>query len=179
MCHCWRVSLKKSIHYQIGKSRVEADRQVIRSQVQGSGQGQLCLKLIFPWQPERDLCSYVITTVGFIVICQILLLHKTWGNYNKFDSQNTTMRVYKHGLKDIKCCVQRHIAPRAICYNPSLVRDKPLGAPTTTSPVPGSARWLITLEAYASGSVFFCVCVFRLLCCLFGLGLWLWRFFKY
>ena len=33
----------------------------------------------------------------------------------------------EHGLKDIKCYVQKHIPPRAICYNP-LVCDKQLGS---------------------------------------------------
>ena len=43
--------------------------------------------------------------------------------------QNTTKRVYGAWLKDIKCNVQRHIAPWVICYNPPLVHDKPPGAP--------------------------------------------------
>ena len=37
----------------------------------------------------------------------------------------------EHGLKYITLYVKRkHIAPRAICYNHPLVRDKPPGAPT-------------------------------------------------
>ena len=36
----------------------------------------------------------------------------------------------EHGLKYIKCYAQKQIAPREICYNPSLsVRDEPLGTP--------------------------------------------------
>ena len=36
----------------------------------------------------------------------------------------------EYGLKDIKLYVQKQIAPQAICYNPTLVRKKPLGVPT-------------------------------------------------
>ena len=62
-------------------------------------------------------------------ISQILLLYKTQENYNKFDSSES-LRVFcwlvkipqcghrEHGLKDIKCYVQKHIAPRTICFNP-------------------------------------------------------------
>ena len=32
----------------------------------------------------------------------------------------------KHGLNYIECCVHKHKAPRTICYNRPLVRDKPL-----------------------------------------------------
>ena len=35
----------------------------------------------------------------------------------------------EHGLNYITLYVQKHIASLAMCYNPSLVRDKPLGAP--------------------------------------------------
>ena len=38
-------------------------------------------------------------------------------------------RYIDHGLKDMKCYVKKHMVPRAICYNPPLVRNKPLGAP--------------------------------------------------
>ena len=34
----------------------------------------------------------------------------------------------EHGLKDIKFYVQKHLAPRAICYITPLVRNKPLWA---------------------------------------------------
>ena len=42
--------------------------------------------------------------------------------------ENTTMRVYGHGLKLIMFYVQKHIARLPMCYNPALVCDKPLGA---------------------------------------------------
>ena len=38
--------------------------------------------------------------------------------------------VVKHGLEYIRCYVQKHLAPLAICSNPSLVCVKPLGEPT-------------------------------------------------
>ena len=37
----------------------------------------------------------------------------------------------EHGLKDILFYVQNHIAILAMCYNPALVRNKPLGAPAS------------------------------------------------
>ena len=36
----------------------------------------------------------------------------------------------EYGLKDIGFYVKKYIAPRAVCYNFQLVRNKPLGAPT-------------------------------------------------
>ena len=68
-------------------------------------------------------------------------LHKTWRNCNKFDSMMLLRAYYGYvktpqcgymedGLKDIKYYVQKHIAPQAICHNPTLVCIKPLGAPT-------------------------------------------------
>ena len=43
--------------------------------------------------------------------------------------QNTTMQYMEHGLKDIAFYVQKHITPRAVCYNFPLARDKLLGVP--------------------------------------------------
>ena len=74
-------------------------------------------------------------------ISEILLLYKTWEYYNKFDSAESLGVYYccvkipqcgymEHGLKYIMFYIQKHIAPLAMCYNPPLVRDKPLGAPT-------------------------------------------------
>ena len=37
----------------------------------------------------------------------------------------------EHELKYITFYVQKHIAALAVCYNPALVRVKPLGAPTS------------------------------------------------
>ena len=39
------------------------------------------------------------------------------------------MRYMEYELKYIAFYVQKHIAPLAMCYNPRLVHDKPLGAP--------------------------------------------------
>ena len=36
-----------------------------------------------------------------------------------------------HGLKLIMFYVQKHIAALGMCHNPALVRDKPLGVPTS------------------------------------------------
>ena len=43
--------------------------------------------------------------------------------------QNTTMRVYGplHELKHISFYVQKRVVAMGMCYNPALVRDKPLG----------------------------------------------------
>ena len=91
-------------------------------------------------QPKWHLFPYYIMTNNcrfYSNISWILLLHKTWGNYNKFNFTKS-LRVYywhvkmpqcgymEHGLKDIKCSVQKHIAPWAICYNSPLVCDQPL-----------------------------------------------------
>ena len=73
-------------------------------------------------------------------ISQILLLYKTWRHYNKFYSMKSLevyywcfkipqCRYMEHGLKHITSHVQKHIAPLAMCYNPPLVRDEPLGTP--------------------------------------------------
>ena len=43
--------------------------------------------------------------------------------------QNTTVRVYGHGLEHIAFNVKKYIAALVMCYNPALVHDKPLGAP--------------------------------------------------
>ena len=75
-------------------------------------------------------------------ISQILLLYKTWGFHNKFDSTKSLgvyywcvkipqCRYMEHGLKYFTSYVQKHIAPLAMCYHPPLVRDKPLGAPAS------------------------------------------------
>ena len=88
-------------------------------------------------QPEQlSIGSYVITTncQFYSNISQILLLCKTSGNYNKFDSMKS-LKVYhwyvkipqsrymEHGLKDIKCYVQKHIAPWALLLkSPSSLR---------------------------------------------------------
>ena len=41
----------------------------------------------------------------------------------------------EHGLKDIAFYVQKHKAPQVICNNFLLVRDKPLGMPTSVGQV--------------------------------------------
>ena len=65
----------------------------------------------------------------------ILLLYKTWGHYNKFDStklrfcywciQILQCRFMGHELKLITFYAQNDIAVFAICHDPRLVRDKP------------------------------------------------------
>ena len=73
-------------------------------------------------------------------ISQVLMLCKTWRYYNKFDSPKSLGVCYwcvkipqcgymELGLKHISFYVQKHIVALAMCYNPALVRDKPLGAP--------------------------------------------------
>ena len=41
----------------------------------------------------------------------------------------------EHGLKHRTFYVQKYIAPLEMCYNPPVVRDKPLGAPAFVRPV--------------------------------------------
>ena len=73
-------------------------------------------------------------------IFQILLLYNTRAYYNKFESMDSLGVYYccvkipqcgymEHGLTSITFYVQKHIPPLVMCYNPPLVRDKPLGAP--------------------------------------------------
>ena len=73
-------------------------------------------------------------------ISQIMLLYKTWRYYNKFDSPKSLGVCYwcvrirqcgymEHGLKHISFYVQKQIVAMGMCYNPALVRNKPLGAP--------------------------------------------------
>ena len=89
-----------------------------------------------------NISSYAITTSSrfYGIISQILLLHKTWRNCDKFDSKKS-LRIYHWSVKIVQCVyaepgskddkwyVQKHIAPQGTCHNPSLVREKPLGAP--------------------------------------------------
>ena len=65
-------------------------------------------------------------------ISQMLLLYKTWGYYNKFDSTKW-LGVYYWSVKIPQCgymeywlkyntlCVKKHIAPQAMCNHPPLV----------------------------------------------------------
>ena len=39
----------------------------------------------------------------------------------------------EHGLKHIMFYVKKHIAVLAMCYNPALIRDKPLEAPASVN----------------------------------------------
>ena len=79
-------------------------------------------------------------------ISQILLLYDTSGYHNKFDSTKSLgvcywcvkipqCRCMEHGSKYITFYVQKHIAHLAMCCDPPLVRDKPLGAPAFVKPV--------------------------------------------
>ena len=84
---------------------------------------------------------YVITTKCqlYSIVSQILLLHKPWGNQNKFNYR-TSLNVYywyvkkpqcgymEHGLYDIKQYV-KNIAPSSIFHNHPLDHNRPLGAP--------------------------------------------------
>ena len=73
-------------------------------------------------------------------ISQTLLLYKTWGYFNKFDSTKPLGAFYRcvkipqygylgHGLKHITHYAQKHLAGVGMCHNPALVRERPLGAP--------------------------------------------------
>ena len=111
---------------------------------------------------SRTLCisSLVITTIFRLYsnISQILLLYKTWGYDNKFDSAKSLGVSYwcvkipqwgyvEYGLKHITCYVQIHIAPLAMCYNPPLVHDKPIGALPCVKLVYLSL-WYMTIALY-------------------------------
>ena len=58
--------------------------------------------------------------------------------------QNTTMWVMDHGLKHITLYVQKHIAAFAMCYNPGIVHNKPLGAPPSVKLVYCACGWFST-----------------------------------
>ena len=71
----------------------------------------------------------------------MLLVYKTWGYYNKFDStkfvgditdicQNTTIPVLYAWIKYIAFYVQKPVATRVVCYNFPLLHEKLLGPPT-------------------------------------------------
>ena len=115
-------------------------------------------------QPEQRISSYVMTTNFrfYSNISQILLLYKTWGCYNKFDSTKSFGVYYwyvkipqcgymENGLKDVAFYVQKHIAPWTICYNAPLVCDMPLWVPaflklvyygSVNSLLPRTACWV-------------------------------------
>ena len=48
----------------------------------------------------------------------------------------------EHGLKHITFYVQKYIAPLAMCHNPAIVHDKPLGAPASVKLV----YWMLPLQ---------------------------------
>ena len=83
--------------------------------------------------------SYIMTTNFRLYnnISQILLLYKTWGYYNKFYSTKS-LRVYYwyvkilqwHGVWIKKCCLLCSKTYGAMDYNPLLLCDIPLRAPT-------------------------------------------------
>ena len=91
--------------------------------------------------------SEVITNCRlYSYISQILLLYKTWRYYNKFVSTKSLGVYYwcvkipqcgymEHGLYYVTFYVQKRIADLAMCYNPTLVCDKPPGAPAFEKPV--------------------------------------------
>ena len=85
------------------------------------------------------LISYI-TTVGCIAIfhkhcCYTkhagiitdFTLRNHWGIL--LMCQNITMWVYGAWIKYVSSYVKKHIVHLAMCYNPPIVRDKPLGAP--------------------------------------------------
>ena len=54
--------------------------------------------------------------------------------------QNTTTRVYGPWIKTyFVFCVQKRVVAMGMCYNPALVRDKPLGSPASVKRVFGGA----------------------------------------
>ena len=81
---------------------------------------------------------------------QILLLYKTWGYYNKFESMKSLGVCYQyikmprcgcveHGLRYNTLYVWNHRVPLAVCSAP-LVRDGPLGVP--------EFLWLVFLSRF-------------------------------
>ena len=94
-------------------------------------------------QAVQSPCCHIIYKSGcrlYSNISQILMLYKAWGHYNIFDSSKSLGVWYwyvkiphwgymGHWLKHITFYVQKDIAALAVCQNPSLVRDKLLGAP--------------------------------------------------
>ena len=91
------------------------------------------------------------------------MFHKTRGYHNKFDSTKSLKVCYwyfrtpqcgwmEHRLKGTQFYVQKRIAPRAICYNPPLVCDKLLEAPTFIRRV-----YLFSLQLWKVGNVIFLI----------------------
>ena len=85
-------------------------------------------------------------------ISQILLLYKTWRYYNQFDSPKSLGVCYwyvkiphcgymDHELKHISFYVQKRVVAMGMCYNPALVRNKPLGSPA-------SVKWVYCNSPY-------------------------------
>ena len=75
-------------------------------------------------------------------ISQILLLYKTWRYDNQFDSPKSLGVCYwcvkipqcgymDHELKHISFYVQKRVVAMGMCYNPALVRNKPLRSPSS------------------------------------------------
>ena len=116
-------------------------------------------------QPEQRLIAHISYNHQqfYSNISKILLLPKTWGNYNKLNSTKSLRVCYwyvwitqcgymEHGLRYLKCYVKQQIAaPWVICYNPPLVRDNLLGtaacygtrllSPSLSSPYSSSWSW--------------------------------------
>ena len=87
------------------------------------------------------ISSKVITNNYWLhsIISQVLLLYKTWGYHNKFDSTESLWVYYwyvkipqcrymENGIKYNRFYVQKYIAHLCMCYDPPLVHDKPPGA---------------------------------------------------
>ena len=92
-----------------------------------------------------QLMSYKTTCRLYNNISQILLLCKTSGYHDKFHFTKSLEVCYwslkRDGLKYITFYVKKHIATLAMCYNPSLVRGKPLGACAFVKLVYWTAKW--------------------------------------
>ena len=102
-------------------------------------------------------------------ISQILLLYKTWGNYNKFDSMKSLGVCYwyvkipqcgymGHALQLIRFYVKKRIAALGGCHNLPLVHDTPLGAPASVKLV----YWLLLGLLYYPGTLWPMLCTAQL-----------------
>ena len=63
----------------------------------------------------------------------------TWRNHWRYVTE--VSKDVEHGLKYITFYVKKYIATLAMCYNPSLVRGKPLGACAFVKLVYWTAKW--------------------------------------
>ena len=118
---------------------------------------------IFPqrWAARTPYISSWVITINCRLYSKHCCYKKTWGYLNKFDSTKSLglcywcvkipqCRYMEHRLKHITFYVQKRIAALAMCHNPALVRDKPLGSPASVKLVYGRPSNMVLSYDYTS-----------------------------